>query len=120
MNNERFYESKSERALPSMMPKASVNADVDAWLAQGNQIKTVKPVGSVEGELPPPNTIAARVLEMLRADMLSVKRSEQSLSISNNQIFAGVHWLRQHGWRVKTVVIVGVTYKGYRLAGVGA
>jgi hypothetical protein len=102
MNNERFYESK--RALPSMMPKPSINADVDAWLAQGGQIKTVKPVGSVEGELLPPNTAAARVLEMLRADALTVKREGANLSISNNQIAAGVHWLRSHGWRIKTVV----------------
>ena len=119
MNNERFYESKSERLLPNMMPKASINADVDAWLAHGNQIKAVKPVGSVEGELPPPNTAAARVLEMLRADALTVKREGANLGISNKQILAGVHWLRQHGWRVKTVAIVGATYKGYRLAGVG-
>lgn len=115
MNNERFYESK--RALPSMMPKPSINADVDAWLAQGNQIKTVKPVGSTEGELPPPNTAASRVLEMLRADALTAKREGANLGISNKQILAGVHWLRSHGWRVKTVAIVGATYKGYRLAG---
>ena len=120
MSNERFYESKSERALPSVMPKTSINADVDAWLAQGNQIKAVKPVGSVEGELPPPNTAAARVLEMLRADALTVKREGANLGISNRQILAGVHWLRSHGWRVKTVVIVGATYKGYRLAGATA
>lgn len=117
MNNERFYESKSERALPNMMLKASINADVGAWLAQGNQIKAVKPVGSGEGELPPPNTAAARVLEMLRADTLAVKREGANLGISNKQILAGVHWLRSHGWRVKTVAIVGATYKGYRLAG---
>ena len=117
MNTERFYESKSERALPSVMPKASINADVEKWLSQGNQIKAVKPVGSVEGELPTPNTPASRVLEMLRADALTVKREGANLGISNKQILAGVHWLRQHGWRVKTVAIVGATYKGYRLGG---
>lgn len=118
MSFDRYYVSKSEKGLPSMMPKPSINADVEAWLAQGGQIKTVKPVGSVEGELPPPNTAAARVLEMLRADTLAVKRDGACLSIANSQIAAGVHWLRTHGWRVKTVAIVGVTYKGYRLGGV--
>ena len=119
MNNERFYESKSERALPSVMPKASINAAVEKWLAQGGQIKTARPVGSVEGKLPPPNSAASRVLEMLRADTLAVKREGANLGISNRQILAGMYWLRQHGWRVNTVPIVGATYKGYRLAGVG-
>ena len=94
------------------MPKASINAAVEEWLAQGGPIKNVKPVGSVEGELPPPNTAASRVLEMLRADALTVKREGANLGISNRQILAGVHWLRSHGWRVKTVAIVGATYKG--------
>ena len=59
MNNERFT-NQVRRALPSVMPKASINAAVEEWLLAAVRSKR-QTGGVVEGELPPLNTAASRV-----------------------------------------------------------